>query len=162
MSAPDALKSPEMLRHLDNVMASYMRFFDELLISGISRETDSIAEHLWRADFVLLSHGGGSDPVFNFGNRMALELFEMDYAALTALPSRQSAEPVSQEERNQLLAQVTAFGCIDHYRGVRISATGKRFYIENARVWNLYDPEGNYTGQAAMFREWTALEEKPA
>ncbi|MBN3560905.1 MEKHLA domain-containing protein [Aliamphritea spongicola] len=165
MSAPDTLhtlQSPEMLRHLDNVTASYARFFNEPLISELTEENASIAEQLWRADFVLLSHGGGADPVFNFGNRMALELFEMDYAALTALPSRKSAEPVSQEERNHLLAQVTEFGCIDHYRGVRISATGKRFYIENARVWNLYDPEGIYTGQAAMFREWTPLEDQPA
>ncbi|WP_261844922.1 MEKHLA domain-containing protein [Aliamphritea ceti] len=158
MSAPDTLKSPEMLRHLENVMASYTRYFSEPLISGMPEETRSISERLWQADFVLLSHGGGADPVFNFGNQMALDLFEMDYDTLAALPSRKSAEPVSQAERNHLLRQVTEHGFIDDYRGVRISATGRRFYIENARVWNLYDEAGQYYGQAAMFSNWRDVE----
>ncbi len=159
MQSPDILHSPAMIHHLQNVLTSYQKAFGASLISEIP--VKDMPDCLWQADFVLLSHGGGADPVFNFGNRMALNLFEMDYEALTSLPSRQSAEPVSQDERNHLLAQVTEFGCIDDYRGVRISATGKRFYIEHARVWNLYDPAGNYTGQAAMFREWTCLEEQP-
>jgi len=48
-----------------------------------------------------------------------------------------------------LLAEVTEQGYIDHYEGVRLSKTGKRFLIKNAVVWNLLDDDGGYKGQAA-------------
>ena len=73
------------------------------------------------------------------------------------LPSRLSAEPVSQMERARLLEQVTARGFIDDYSGVRISRTGRRFLIRRATVWNLIDQTGTYQGQGAMFRDWQRL-----
>ena len=56
-----------------------------------------------------------------------------------------------------LLAEVTQKGYIDHYEGVRISSTGKRFMIKNTVVWNLMGREGHYQGQAACFGEWEFL-----
>lgn len=55
------------------------------------------------------------------------------------------------EERQILLDRVSASGFIDDYAGIRISATGRRFRIERAVVWNLIDPEGRIHGQAATF-----------
>ena len=72
------------------------------------------------------------------------------------LPSRLSAEPVNQAERERLLALVTQNGYIDNYAGVRISSTGKRCMIKNAVVWNLVD-NGIYKGQAACFTEWELI-----
>lgn len=149
----DVVYSQDMSDHLQRLVNSYEKLFAEPLISAGSKLADS----LWQADFVLLSHGTEADPVFNFANQMALELFEMSFQDITSLPSRKSAEPVSQEERNRLLAEVIAHGCINDYTGVRISATGRRFYIENARVWNISDAAGEYAGQAAMFRHWRYL-----
>jgi hypothetical protein len=48
-------------------------------------------------------------------------------------------------------------GFISDYSGVRISRTGRRFIIQNAILWNVYDEEGAYRGQAAFFKEWTFL-----
>ena len=59
------------------------------------------------------------------------------------------------EERARLLDRVTRDGWINDYEGVRISATGKRFRISNAAVWNLTDIRGNALGQAAAFTDWT-------
>jgi hypothetical protein len=73
------------------------------------------------------------------------------------MPSRLSAEPVNQQERERLLAKVTAQGFIDDYAGVRISKTGKRFLIQGAVVWNVVDEHGVYHGQAAWFKDWTWL-----
>ena len=56
------------------------------------------------------------------------------------------------------LARVSRDGYIDDYRGVRISATGKRFMIEEAVVWNLIDAAGGHHGQAATFSRWQLLE----
>jgi hypothetical protein len=56
-----------------------------------------------------------------------------------------------------LLAAVTENGYIDNYEGVRISRTGKRFLIRHAVVWNLWDNNGSYRGQAACFDQWKFL-----
>lgn len=125
---------------------------DELACSG-----DQVLD-LFTAPFAILAHGVEEDPIFNFANQYTLDLFEMNWEAFTQLPSRYSAQAISQEERNKLLSAVTTHGYIDDYSGVRISATGKRFYIEQAVVWNLYDEATKYRGQAAMFKHWRAIE----
>ncbi len=112
---------------------------------------------LWLAPKAIVAHGTQADPVFCYGNRMALELFELDFAAFTALPSRFSAEPLAREERAALLERVGRFGFIDDYAGIRISSTGRRFRIARATVWNLVDAKGAYCGQAAVFSDCTRL-----
>lgn len=115
------------------------------------------ARVLFEAPFVVLSHDTASDPVFNYGNRTALHLFELTWEELTRLPSRRSAEPVHRDERQRLLTTVARQGYIDDYRGIRISKNGRRFLIERAVVWNVLDDDGTYHGQAATFSEWTFL-----
>ncbi len=109
------------------------------------------------APFVMPSHGTQADPIFNYGNTTTQTLFEMDWATLTALPSRYSAEALHRDERQQLLDDVGTKGYSDNYRGIRISATGKRFYIDSARIWMLLDDAGKHVGQAASFSEWRML-----
>lgn len=129
---------------------SYQRLTGRSLVSA---EVDPV-EALWTASLAIVSHGTEPDPIFYFGNRTALTLFEMDFATFTRLPSRFSAEPLLREERARLLERVTRDGIIEDYAGVRISATGKRFHISNASVWNLTDGTGTAVGQAAAFSEW--------
>lgn len=116
-----------------------------------------MAEALFVAPFVLVSHGTQADPVLNYGNRAALALWEMSWAELTRTPSRLTAEPVAREERARLLAQVTRHGHIADYAGVRITKSGRRFRIAQANVWNLRDEAGVHCGQAAMFDQWNYL-----
>jgi hypothetical protein len=141
--------------HAAILCASYQRLTGRDLIVADSNR--SLAEALYRAAFVVLSHGMESDPIFNYANLTAQRLFEMSWAQITALPSRFSAEPLSREERARLLAAVSEHGFIDDYRGVRVSATGRRFMIERATVWNLSDQRGKPAGQAATFAEWVML-----
>lgn len=112
---------------------------------------------LWDAPRVIVAHGTEADPVFFYGNRLALRAFDMDWAAFVRLPSRYSAEPLAREERSRLLERVTRDGYIDDYAGVRISANGQRFRIEKAVVWNLIDCAGQLHGQAATFENWLPL-----
>lgn len=113
------------------------------------------ARQLFNALFVVLSHDTGS--VLNYANRAGLNLFELTWEELITLPSRQTAEPSEQAERERLLAIVARQGYIDNYRGVRVAKSGRRFLIEQATVWNLLDEKGAYYGQAAMFSKWTWL-----
>lgn len=116
------------------------------------------AQRLFEAPFVVVSHGTEPDPILNYGNRAALELWEMTWEQLTATPSRQTTEPANQEERARLLRTVEERGYWDRYRGVRISASGRRFLMEAATVWNVLDGQGGRVGQAATFSTWTRLE----
>lgn len=118
---------------------------------------EQAARFLFNAEFVLVSHDNAADPVFNYGNRTALALFGMNWEEFTALPSRLSAEPAEREERSRLLREVGNHGFVDHHRGVRISRDGRRFLIDDATVWNLFDASGRHCGQAAMFQRWQDL-----
>ena len=111
----------------------------------------------WEAPFVIVSHGGQTDPRFNFGNRLALRLWEMETQEFIGLPSRYSAEEEHREERARLLREVSEKGFFSDYRGVRTSKNGRRFRIERAVVFNLNDSSGALRGQAATFRDWTYL-----
>lgn len=106
---------------------------------------------LRNAPQAIVAHGTEADPLFFFGNRAALARFETTEAAFIGMPSRLSAEAPLREERAVLLERVSRDGFIDDYAGIRISARGIRFRIENAVVWNLIDGAGLRHGQAAMF-----------
>jgi hypothetical protein len=132
------------------IALSYERWTGRALV-----ETEGdIVGALWSAPFAIVAHGTEADPVFFFGNETALGLFEMDYPAFTRLPSRLSAEPLLREERARLLERVARDGIIEDYAGIRISASGRRFEIRNASVWNLADTDSSPAGQAAAFSTW--------
>lgn len=114
-------------------------------------------ELLFLAHYAVVSHGAEQPPLFNYGNQTALNLFELDWQSFTKLPSQKSAEPVTQTERDRLLARVSENGFIDDYQGIRISASGKRFRIEEAVVWNVVDESETYRGQAALLTRWAYL-----
>ncbi len=116
-----------------------------------------LGKALYDAPYVVCSHNTASDPILNYGNRSAQQLWELPWERFTQMPSRKTAEPITQEERNDLLARVTSNGFIDDYQGVRITANGNRFFIPQAVVWNLVDIHGDYRGQAAMFDQWEML-----
>ena len=59
----------------------------------------ALREALWNAPRAIVAHGTEDDPIFFYGNRLALQLFEMSFDEFTRLPSRLSAEPLAQEAR---------------------------------------------------------------
>lgn len=152
MTLPDLTE--EQRRRIAYVAGSYRRLTGRPLLSG---EDEAPLDALWQAPFAIVAHGTEADPIFFFGNRIALTLFEMDFSQFIRLPSRLSAEPLLREERADLLERVTRTGIIEDYSGVRVSASGKRFRITNACVWNLADTAGQAVGQAAAFSEWSTL-----
>jgi MEKHLA domain-containing protein len=116
----------------------------------------NLSRDLFFAPFAVISHGTEDDPVFNYANQCALDLFEITWDDFIKLPSRYSAEADSQDERHRILKKVSEDGYADDYTGVRITNKGKRFQIKNATVWNVFNQD-NYYGQAALIREWTFL-----
>ncbi|GAC1457609.1 MAG: MEKHLA domain-containing protein [Chamaesiphon sp.] len=144
-------QQPGVIRHSQLLYNSFQHWTCQTLIDAPNDQLLGLAEMLFNAPFVLVSHGTEADPIFNYGNRKALELWHMTWEEFTSLPSRCSAEPVEQSERSTLLSQVSHQGLITNFRGIRISRTGERFLIENGIIWNVLDEEHHLCGQAATY-----------
>ncbi|MBY7699337.1 MEKHLA domain-containing protein [Vibrio harveyi] len=137
------IKNARIINYNFNRIFGSSLFTDETCISDI-----------WKSNFAIISHNSESEPIFNFANENALELFEMEYEDFIRLPSEFSAEFDEIEEWNELLKQVHSNGFIKGYTGTRVSATGLRFKIIDAIIFNLYDFDYNYFGQAAVIPKW--------
>jgi len=148
--------SADAIAHAHLLLESFVRVVGRELIPRTGTRAEQ-ARHLFEAPFVVVSHGIEPDPVLNYGNLAALQLWEMDHAAFVLTPSRLTAEPVHRDERARLLARTLRDGYVDDYQGVRVSRSGQRFRIERAIVWNVIDADGHRHGQAATFDSWVPL-----
>lgn len=147
---------PVVIEWTQWLLDSYWHWTSRELIERIG-EPDVQACQLFQAPFVVVSHGAEADPLLNYGNQRAVDLWELTWDQLVQTPSRLTAEPINRAEREGMLAQAKTRGYLDTYRGVRISSTGRRFLVENALIWNVVNAEGQRVGQAATFSQWTWL-----
>lgn len=149
-------QAASLVAHTLCLARSFKKWTGRDLLTGNFSPTE-LAEKLFNAPFVVVSHGTQADPILNYGNRTALALWEMSWDDFTRTPSRLTAEAPNREERAKLLEAVTRNGFSDNYSGVRISKSGRRFEIFRATVWNLVSETGGRCGQAATFSEWKFL-----
>ncbi|MGL6139350.1 MAG: MEKHLA domain-containing protein, partial [Planktothrix sp.] len=121
-------KQDGIIIHTQRLLRSYQHWIGETLLN-LNDTPEEVAESLFYAPFVLVSHGIESDPIFNYGNQKALKMWELSWDEFIQMPSRKTAELPVQEERDRLLAETAAKGFVKNYQGVRISRHGKRFLI---------------------------------
>lgn len=148
--------TPEIVQHSKRILTSYesitgIRLFD------ISYSDAYCSYLLYHAPYVVVSHGIQQDPIFNYANLVAQQLWKLDWNQFTALPSRLSAEAERTEDRQRLLEEAAQKGYINNYEGIRISSTGIRFKIEKVLLWNLPDERNAKIGQVALFRNWEVI-----
>lgn len=162
---PDPWENPQVIQHSQRLLKSFQHWTGRSLLNSLilnlstssalsAEQLERLAQDLFEAPFVVVSHGIETDPIFNYGNQQALTLWELDWQSFTQMPSRQSAAPMEQEAREQLLAEAKQEGYIRNYRGIRTSSTGRQFWIENVILWNVLDEQQQQCGQAAMFTQW--------
>ena len=106
------------------------------------------------APFAVVAHNTDTDPRFIYANETAQACFEYPWDEFIQLRSRFSAEPPNRFERQRLLESVAEKGFVSGYRGLRISRSGRRFWIEDGVIWQLMNETGVSVGQAAVFRSW--------
>jgi len=145
------------VEHSRILLDSYRHWVGHELLPR-NRSAEEQAEALFEAPFVVVSHGTQPDPILNYGNRTALQLWHITMDQLRQTPSRLTAEPLHRDERARLLDRTTRQGFVDDYQGIRIATTGQRFLIRQATVWNLQDAGGLPVGQAATFSHWELLQ----
>jgi len=136
---------------------SYCRLLGQSLVpEGMSGP--AAAQWLYEdAPFGILAHTTDADPVFMYGNKTAQKCFDYTWQELIRLPSRLSAEAPNREERQEFLERVKRDGFARGYRGVRVTKTGKRFMIEDATLWQLYDQGHRFHGQAVIIPRWSEI-----
>lgn len=150
------LKSDFMMAHTMCLARSFKKWTGRDLLDG-KLSAAELAKKIFNATFAVVSHGMEADPILNYGNRVAMDLWEMTWEEFTRTPSRLTAEAPNREERAKLLEAVTTNGFIENYSGIRISRSRRRFEISHAIVWNLISESGERCGQAATFSEWKFL-----
>jgi hypothetical protein len=146
-----------IVEHSQRLLSSFEHWTGRKLLA-VEGTSEAIAQALFEAPFVVTSHGTEADPILNYGNQKALELWQMDWHQFTQTPSRYTAEPMQREERARLLEQARQHGFISNYQGIRISSTGQRFRIQDVIVWDVLDETNTRCGQAATFSSWVFLE----
>jgi hypothetical protein len=144
--------------HTQRLLCSYQHWTGEVLFNP-DIPPEQLAEHLFTAPFIMLSHGMEADPIYNYGNAQALNLWEISWEDFTKMPSRKSVREIGEgnEEtqlRQSLLEEALAKGFVDNYAGIRTSTTGKRFQIDNVTLWTVLNEDKQRCGQAAMFSKW--------
>jgi hypothetical protein len=154
-------QTPAVLTQTERLLWSFAHWTGRSLLPGVEKTPEKTpamwAQALLNAQFVVLSHGVEADPIFNYANQTALDLWELDWDAFTQMPSRLSAEANLQADRAVMMAQIEARGFCTGYSGVRISSQGRRFLIEDVTIWNVIDRAGHFHGQAATFERWVYL-----
>jgi MEKHLA domain len=149
----ELFKNPEIIDYSELLVSSFARLTGKTLLA----QSKDITRELYEAPFALVSHGTQPDPIFRYANQIALELWQMTWDEFTMMPSRLSAEPMLQAERDLLLAAANRQGYIDTYQGVRIAKDGQRFLIQDTILWNVEDRYGTRHGQACVIRKWDFL-----
>lgn len=110
------------------------------------------AEELDRDErFGILSHGIQEDPIYNYGNRASLELFEKTLEDLCQTPSRYSTVAPLMDDRERLIQQIEEVGHGTILDAVRTSTNGKLFVMKTICVWNVYHDNGRRIGLAALY-----------
>jgi hypothetical protein len=147
-----------IILHTQRLLCSYQHWTGKLLFS-LDTPPEELAEHLFTAPFIIISHGMEEDPIYNYGNAQALNLWEISWEDFLKMPSRKSVGEVEEghEEirlRQLLLDEAVAKGFVENYSGIRASTTGKRFQIDNVTLWTVLNEDKQRCGHAAMFSKW--------
>lgn len=155
--------TPEGLRLARHLLHSHALVFGVPLLAGIdpAREPRRAAQELFAADLVVLAHDEAADPRLIYANRSALRLWRRNWAAMVGMPSRLTAEASQRAARAEALALARTRQALQGYGGIRVDSRGRRFRIENARLWRVVDAAGGVCGQAAAFGRWWWLSGQP-
>jgi hypothetical protein len=156
-NAQDFPLDDQALRRCRILCDSFARLLGRPLLPDLPKDDRALGQVLYHASPVIVSHGVEADPIFWFANRTAQRLWELDWSRFTRMPSRQSVAADEHQNREELLRRAREHGYIDDYRGIRISASGRRFRIDDVILWNLTDANGQRIGQAATFARWSFL-----
>lgn len=113
---------------------------------------------MWQAPRAIGARGIGFEPRYFYGNRMLLDLLGMSASELAGTSPRQQAEPLLRAERERMIDELARNDIVEIYGVVGLTATGRRFAISDAQIWNLIDRRGGRHGLGITFSAWRYLD----
>ncbi|MBV9549690.1 MAG: MEKHLA domain-containing protein [Alphaproteobacteria bacterium] len=132
------------------VVEAFARITGGDLVAEAGLDPADLGRSVWEGNFALLTHD--TNAILTYGNRFALDLWEMDWEMLTRTPSCETAPEEDRAARALIMAEVERNGFTRAYGGRRVSRSGRLFRIENATVFTLIDEKGAGFGTGAFFR----------
>ena len=151
---PPWLKADQQALVAQLLQSHQWAFQRPLMASARQQPLRLSCQELFACGFPVLAHDGGPEPKLTYANAAALGLWDAPWDDLVGLPSRLTAPTAEQAERSLALNKAQSEDAIEGYSGIRISRKGRRFMIQNARIWTLWDQQQHACGQAASFSNW--------
>ena len=148
--------TPENQRWAMVIQRSHQRAFGRGLLPGhlTTDQSRTAVQSLFSCSDPVLAHNGNQDPTLIYANAAALLLWRRRWNAMVGMPSRLTAPEQERRERAQALGSSKKVDAFEGYRGIRMDREGRKFVIDNARIWTLWDEQGERCGQAASFARW--------
>ena len=151
-SSPD-VSNQYCREHVSILLSNLKRWTGFDLTQEYSISDEELGKGIFEAKFCLLSSDLSADPILNYGNQIALDLWEMTWEELTSTRSRDTAKPDRQSDRDELMRQVNEKNFVTGYSGMRVSKSGREFMIKDVTIWNLFDDDEKKYGRAAWFKD---------
>lgn len=131
------------------ILDSFRRLLGQELI-GRTGDAGEDARRLFEMPLGVLAHDTAATPLLDWANRAAAVAFDATPEQLLGRPSAATAPAEASADRERLFATLRRHGFVTGYSGTRITATGRRFMIEDVTVFELRDARGNPAGHAAI------------
>ena len=155
MNEPPWLQ-PNQRRLVHFIVSSHTQAFRRPLLScqSINDSNRLESQELFALGIPVMAHDERNDPHLIYANAAALFLWRRKWAEMIGMPSRLTAPINERNQRTTALNQALQQNSITGYRGIRIDNEGRQFLINDARIWTLWDDQGDPIGQAATFNSW--------
>uniref|UniRef100_A0A7S1GGR4 MEKHLA domain-containing protein n=1 Tax=Cyclophora tenuis TaxID=216820 RepID=A0A7S1GGR4_CYCTE len=122
-------------------------------------EEDLTLEEIDKDDRYFIMASGGERGRYGlnvvYANTAALDVMCYNFAEITDTPATHMAKRGIDRKKYKAYLDTLEMrgkeGMDKEYFGFRSSNMGIRFYIREGMMWNLYDDDGNYCGQALFF-----------
>lgn len=143
------LHQPAFVARSAVILDSYRRLLGHELVERSGDPADD-ARRLFDLPLAVLAHDTSPAPLLDWVNRAAARAFDATPESLLGVPSAETAPPDAVADRRALFETLARQGFVSGYSGVRISLTGRRFFIDDVTVLTLTDESGRPAGHAAV------------
>ncbi|EUJ31605.1 MEKHLA domain-containing protein [Listeria cornellensis] len=144
------MNEKERYQMLCLVEQSYKHWTEEQLPTPLLEKKDRLRWLDEQSPYGLLVQNTNAEPFFIYANKQAQNIFGYNLEEFLSIPSRKSAPPQKQKDRNLMLENVAMNGISTNYYGTRIDKQGKLFEIEKGIIWKLINESGALIGTAAL------------
>lgn len=146
------LTSSAMLATSMVIAKSFEEHFSDILFPYDNPE--DLAIKLYHAPVIIIAYTEDADPTFIYANQCAQNVWEITWDSFLKLPVKETTSEQLRQNQLGFIQLVKQKGHYMGYQGLKKTASGRMFRVENAIMWTLTNANGEYIGQASMIPSW--------